>query len=147
MKIERPTWDKYFSTIAKAVAARATCPRAAVGVVIARDNRILTTGYNGSPTGVRHCVDAGCLMIEGHCGRATHAEANAIVQGALHGVSLRGATAYVTMEPCLGCTKLLISAGIARIVSAKAYANDNNVTEMLAEAGIPMEITSNNVSR
>lgn len=106
---------------------------------MARDNRILTTGYNGSPAGIRHCTDVGCLMIDGHCGRATHAEANAIVQGALHGVSLKSATAYLTMEPCLGCTKLMISAGISRIVSARPYANDRNVVEMLNEACVKME--------
>jgi len=107
--------------IARTVATRATCPRASVGAVLTRDKRILTTGYNGAPRGIAHCTDAGCMLVDGHCLRATHAEANAIVQGALHGVGLAGATAYCTHQPCAGCSKLLISAGVERIVYADAY--------------------------
>lgn len=134
----RPGWDEYFMQIARTVATRATCPRASVGAVLTRDKRILTTGYNGAPRGVRHCTDVGCMMVDGHCQRATHAEANAIVQGALHGVSLAGATAYCTHEPCAGCTKLLISAGVTRIVYADAYP-DRAASELLAEAGVVTE--------
>ena len=124
--------------IARTVATRATCPRARVGAVLTRERRILTTGYNGAPRGVPHCLDVGCTMVDGHCLRATHAEANAIVQGALHGVSLQGATAYCTHQPCAGCTKLLISAGVERIVYADAYPDP--VAEMLLnEAGVPFE--------
>lgn len=143
MKTDRPNWDTYFATIAKTVETRATCPRASVGVVITRDNRILTTGYNGSPSGVRHCHEIGCLMVDNHCARATHAEANAIVQAALHGISLKGGTAYVTLEPCLTCTKLLISAGIVRVVSSKPYAKDPNIIEMFREANVILETSSN----
>jgi dCMP deaminase len=134
----RPGWDQYFMEIARTVATRATCPRAMVGAVLTRDRRILTTGYNGAPRGVPHCLDVGCTMVDGHCLRATHAEANAIVQGALHGVSLQGATAYCTHQPCAGCTKLLISAGVERIVYRDAYPDP--VGEMLLrEAGVPFE--------
>ncbi len=124
--------------IARTVATRATCPRASVGAVLTRERRILTTGYNGAPRGVAHCTEAECLLVDGHCLRATHAEANAIVQGALHGVSLQGATAYCTHQPCAGCSKLLISAGIVRIVYADAYP-DRVSTLLLGEAGVALE--------
>ncbi|GAC1573380.1 MAG: hypothetical protein NVS3B7_04650 [Candidatus Elarobacter sp.] len=133
----RPGWDEYFMEIARTVATRATCPRASVGAVLTRDKRILTTGYNGAPRGVAHCTDAGCIMVDGHCQRATHAEANAIVQGALHGVGLAGATAYCTHQPCSGCSKLLISAGVERIVYAHAYP-DAVAQALLAEAGVDL---------
>ena len=134
----RPHWDEYFMEIARTVATRATCPRASVGAVITRDKRILTTGYNGAPRGVPHCNEAGCIMVDGHCLRATHAEANAIVQGALHGVSLAGGTVYCTHQPCAGCSKLLISAGIERIVFELAYP-DEVATLLIGEAGVVLE--------
>ncbi len=123
--------------IARTVATRATCPRASVGAVLTRDHRILTTGYNGAPRGVAHCTEAGCLLVHEHCQRATHAEANAIVQGALHGVGLEGATAYCTHQPCVNCAKLLISAGVVRIVYADAYP-DAFAQALLAEAGVAL---------
>ena len=134
----RPGWDEYFMDVARTVATRATCPRASVGAVVVRDHRILTTGYNGAPKGVPHCLDVGCTIVDGHCLRATHAEANAIVQGALHGVSLAGATAYCTHEPCAGCSKLLISAGVVRIVYRDAYP-DAVASMLLQEAGVAAE--------
>lgn len=123
--------------IAQTVATRATCPRLSVGAVLVRDHRILTTGYNGAPRGVAHCTEAGCSMVNDHCVRATHAEANAIVQGALHGVGLAGATAYCTHQPCVNCTKLLISAGITKIVFEDAYP-DPIALELLDEAGVEL---------
>ncbi len=123
--------------VARTVATRATCPRASVGAVIVREHRILTTGYNGAPRGVAHCSEIGCEMVSGHCVRSTHAEANAVVQGALHGVGLDGATAYCTHQPCVNCAKLLISAGIVRIVYASAYA-DAFAQSLLAEAGVAL---------
>lgn len=139
MGAARPTWDEYFMEIARSVATRATCPRASVGAVLTRDRRILTTGYNGAPRRVGHCTEVGCLMVDGHCLRATHAEANAIVQGALHGVSLEAATAYCTHQPCAACSKLLISAGVRRIVYADAYPDAVSQT-LLAEAGVELEL-------
>jgi dCMP deaminase len=136
--VTRPGWDEYFMEIARTVATRATCPRAMVGAVLTRERRILTTGYNGAPRGVAHCTDAGCMIADGHCLRATHAEANAIVQGALHGVSLQGATAYCTHQPCAGCSKLLISAGVVRIVYRDAYP-DAIAEQLLGEAGVALE--------
>jgi dCMP deaminase len=131
----RPGWDQYFMDIARTVGTRATCPRASVGCVLTRDRRILTTGYNGAPRGVAHCTEVGCVVVNEHCQRVTHAEANAIVQAALHGVSLQGATAYCTHQPCVNCSKLLISAGVARIVYAVAYP-DEIASDLLAEAGV-----------
>ncbi len=131
----RPGWDEYFMQIARTVATRATCPRLSVGAVLVRDHRILTTGYNGAPRGVAHCTEAGCMLVNEHCMRATHAEANAIVQGALHGVSLVGSTAYCTHQPCVNCSKLLISAGVVKIVYDVAYL-DPIAAELLAEAGV-----------
>jgi len=131
----RPGWDEYFMQIARTVATRATCPRLSVGAVLVREHRILTTGYNGAPRGVAHCTEAGCIVVNDHCQRATHAEANAIVQGALHGVSLSGSTAYCTHQPCVNCSKLLISAGVAKIVYDVGYP-DPVASELLAEAGV-----------
>lgn len=123
--------------IARSVGTRATCPRAAVGCVLVRQHRILTTGYNGAPRGVAHCTEVGCTLVNEHCMRATHAEANAVVQGALHGVSLESATAYCTHQPCVNCSKLLISAGVAKIVYEEAYP-DSLAGQLLAEAGVAL---------
>ncbi len=133
----RPGWDEYFMQVARTVATRATCPRASVGAVLVREHRILTTGYNGAPRNVAHCTEAGCHMVAGHCVRSTHAEANAVVQGALHGVGLEGATAYCTHQPCVNCAKLLISAGVAKIVYHAAY-EDAFAQALLAEAGVAL---------
>ncbi len=118
---KRPSWSQYFFDIARVVATRSTCPRANVGVVLVRDRRILTTGYNGSPKGGDHCFQVGCRLDENHCERAVHAEINAIAQAALHGVSLAGATCYATHQPCRNCTKALIASGIAEIIFSTAY--------------------------
>ena len=99
------------------------------------EHRILTTGYNGSPRGVPHCTEAGCMIVNDHCMRATHAEANAIVQAALHGVNLSDSTAYCTHQPCVNCSKLLISAGVRKIVYDVAYP-DAVAQELLSEAGV-----------
>jgi dCMP deaminase len=118
----RPTWDAYFMEIAAVVASRSTCLRAQVGCVLVKDRRILTTGFNGAPSGLDHCTDAGCLMIDGHCQRSVHAEQNAIIQAALHGVGTKAATIYTTHFPCVTCTKMLINAGVDRVVYLHEYA-------------------------
>jgi len=133
----RPGWDEYFMQIAHQVSTRATCPRASVGCVLAREHRILTTGYNGAPRGVAHCSEVGCTLVGEHCLRATHAEANAVVQGALHGVGLQGAIAYCTHQPCVNCSKLLVSAGVVKIVFDQAYP-DAVASTLLAEAGVAL---------
>lgn len=132
----RPDWDSYFIQIANAVASRSTCDRAHVGCVLVREKRILSTGFNGSPAGLDHCDEAGHLMIEGHCVRTIHAEVNAIVQAALHGVSTKGAICYVTHFPCIHCTKTLINAGITRIVYQNGYRIDENAKAFLVQANI-----------
>lgn len=133
----RPSWDEYFMQIAFTVAQRSTCDRAHVGCVLVRDRRILTTGYNGAPAGLPHCDEVGHLLIEGHCVRTLHAEQNAIIQGALHGVSIVGATAYVTHQPCLTCAKMLINAGVRRVVYAGNYP-DAHSRHFLDEAGVEL---------
>lgn len=134
----RPTWDEYFMELAQVVAKRSTCNRRSVGAVLVRDKRILTTGYNGSPPGQPHCHDVGCLMLDGHCVRAIHAEQNAIIQGALHGIDLRGSTCYVTSSPCVHCSKMLIAAGVTRIVFMDAYTEEIG-QKMCRDAGVTLE--------
>ena len=124
---KRPTWNEYFMNIAHEVAKRSTCERAQVGAVIVRDKRILTTGYNGSPRGLPHCSEVGCLMDNGHCVRTLHAEQNAIIQAALHGVITEGAIIYVTHQPCFICAKTIINAGISEIVYDKEYRDDRSI--------------------
>lgn len=119
----RPSWDNYFLDIAKTVATRSTCPRLSVGCVLVADHRILTCGYNGSPSGLDHCTDVGCLMQNDSCVRTIHAEQNAIVQAAILGIALSGCTAYITHFPCLTCVKLLINCDVHRIVYNTFYPN------------------------
>ncbi|MBC7809169.1 MAG: cytidine/deoxycytidylate deaminase family protein [Akkermansiaceae bacterium] len=131
----RPPWDEYFMRIAFEVATRATCLRRHVGAVIVRDKRILSTGYNGSPPGQKHCNEVGCLLEDGRCIRTLHAEQNALMQAALHGVSTHGATLYCTCRPCHVCARMIVAAGIVRVVfageSPEGWAN-----EVLTAAGV-----------
>jgi dCMP deaminase len=140
---QRPTWDEYFLDIARLVATRSTCLRRQVGGVLVKDKRILATGYNGPPSGLPHCLDVGCLRErmgvpsgERHelC-RGLHAEQNAILQAAFHGISIKGATLYCTHHPCIICSKMLINAGISKIVYLEGYP-DPLAKEMLDEAKI-----------
>ena len=146
-KRTRPSWDEYFMNIAELAATRSTCLRRQVGSVIVKDKKILATGYNGAPSGLKHCLDIGCLRDklgipsgERHelC-RATHAEQNAIVQAALFGVSIRNSTLYSTTQPCILCTKLIINAGIKKIVIKDSYP-DKMSREMLKEAGVEIQV-------
>ncbi|MDI3502871.1 MAG: dCMP deaminase [Archaeoglobi archaeon] len=139
----RPSLDEYFMRIAEVVASRSTCLRNKVGAVIVKDKRILTTGYNGAPRGMPHCLEIGCLRDENNipsgerheiC-RAVHAEQNAIIQAALHGVSTEGATLYCTHQPCILCAKMIINAGIRRVVYKQSYP-DENALKFLRDAGV-----------
>lgn len=121
MSETRATWDQYFLDIATAAAARSTCPRRSVGSIIARDKIILSTGYNGSVSAAPHCTAKGCILVDDHCVATVHAEANAIVQACKTGVQLAYATIYVTSNPCLNCFKLIVNAGIKRIVYKEEY--------------------------
>lgn len=144
--MSRPSWDQYFIDITHLVATRSTCLRRQVGALLVKDRNILATGYNGTPSGVTHCEDVGCLRErlqvpsgERHelC-RGLHAEQNAIIQAARHGVNIDGATLYCTTMPCIICTKMLINAGIRRIVYEEGYA-DELAREMVAEAQIAVD--------
>ena len=135
----RPDWDTYFMKIAYAVSERSTCDRAFVGCVLVREKRILTTGFNGSPSGQPHCDEVGHLLVDGHCIRTIHAETNAIIQAALHGISIKNSTCYVTHFPCLNCTKALINSGITRLVYHISYRIDENAQEFLQLAKIKIE--------
>jgi dCMP deaminase len=126
---KRPTWDEYFLEVAHLVAKRATCIRRRVGAVLVRNKKILATGYNGAPSGLKHCIDVKCLRDklkipsgERHelC-RGLHAEQNVILQAALYGISTQGSILYVTNQPCLICAKMLINAGIKEIVISDGY--------------------------
>jgi dCMP deaminase len=125
--------------IARAVATRATCSRRSVGAVIVKEKRILTTGYNGAPVGLRHCDHTdGRDMLHGHCARSTHAEQNAIVQASRHGVAIADSTLYCTAHACLTCAKLLINAGITRVVYEDEYP-DELAIDLFREAGTVIE--------
>ena len=142
--MSRPTWDEYFMEMAELAAKRSTCLRRNVGAVIVKDKRALATGYNGAPSGVKHCSEiGGCLREqlkvpsgERHelC-RALHAEQNAIIQAAKTGNSIEGATIYITHQPCVICAKMLINAGIKRIVVKEGYPDDMS-KKILEEAGL-----------
>ncbi len=140
---QRPSWESYFMGIACLVAKRSTCLRRLVGAVVVKDKRILTTGYNGAPSGIRHCLEVGCLREqmkiasgERHelC-RGIHAEQNAIIQAAYHGVSIKGATLFCTTLPCSICAKMIINAGIKKIYYLAGYA-DALAQDMLREASV-----------
>lgn len=141
----RPSWDEYFMEIVNVVKKRSTCLRRQVGALIVKDKRILSTGYNGAPSGLKHCEEVGCLRDKMNvpsgqrhelC-RGLHAEQNAIVHAANFGVSIKGATIYVTDQPCVLCAKMIINAGINRVVFASGYPDDLS-KEMLIEAGVEL---------
>ncbi len=150
----RPSWDEYFMKIADVVGERATCDRGRSGCVIVKDKRILVTGYVGAPSGVAHCDQVGheihtVVHEDGtsskHCIRTTHAEQNAIANAAREGVPVNGATLYCKMTPCYTCAKILINAGIVRVVSSKDYHASKRSKEVFLEAGILLEILKNEV--
>ena len=143
----RPTWDEYFVEITRQVATRSTCLRRPVGAIIVKDKRILATGYNGAPSGFPHCGETGCMreslgIPSGErqeiC-RGLHAEQNAIIQAALHGVSVFGADIYTTHQPCITCAKMVINAGIRKVVSRESYP-DELARSFLEQAGVELEL-------
>jgi dCMP deaminase len=142
----RPSWETYFMNITNLVAERSTCLRRAVGAIIVKDKRILSTGYNGAPTGLRHCLEVGCLReklgvesgkMHELC-RGIHAEQNAIIQAAYHGVSVKGGSLFCTNQPCSICARMIINAGINKIYYQSGYA-DPLAKELLEEAEIEMK--------
>ena len=144
--MSRPSWSEYFMAITKMVAKRSTCLRRHVGAILVKNKRILATGYNGAPAGIRHCEETGCIRQDSgvpsgqrhELCRGLHAEQNAIIQAAYHGVSIDGSTLYCTNKPCIICSKMLINAGIKEIIYEEGY-DDPLADEMLTEAGIKVE--------
>ncbi|MFA5811644.1 MAG: deaminase [bacterium] len=142
--LTRPGWDEYFMDIARVVALRGNCIKRKIAAVIVRDRRIISTGYNGTPRGIANCSEGGCPRCN-HFGASgekldeclcSHAEENAIVQAAYHGVSIKGGTIYTTYSPCLICTKMIINSGLAEVVYDKAYTIAEVPLKLLKEAGI-----------
>jgi dCMP deaminase len=150
----RPSWDEYFMEVARAVARRATCDRGRSGCVIARDRQILVTGYVGSPRGLPHCDEVGHQMKvvthedgtqSQHCMRTAHAEQNAIVQAAKLGVAIEGGTLYCKMTPCATCAKMIINAGIERVVCERRYHAGDESEDMFRQAGIEVDFFDESV--
>ena len=149
--MERPSWDEYFMEMAKLVATRSTCLSRQVGAVIVKDKCVISTGYNGAPKGVCHCTDIGICLREklnvpsgerAELCRATHAEQNAIIQCATKNSSTLGSTIYVTAFPCSMCMKILINAGIKKIVAKSSYPDELSL-ELLKETNIEFEVWDN----
>jgi dCMP deaminase len=141
---ERPGWDEYFMSIARVVASRSNCVKRKVAAVVTQDKRIISTGYNGTPRGVTNCNEGGCARCNafgpggvdlGEC-VCSHGEENAITQAAYHGVSVKGATLYTTFCPCLLCTKMIINAGLAKVVYDASYPLGERSLGLLEEAGV-----------
>jgi dCMP deaminase len=153
-KVTRPDVDEYFLKIASVVAERSTCRRHHIGAVAVKDKHILATGYNGAPSGLKDCLELGCLRDElgiasgtrQEVCRGIHAEQNVIIQATLHGVSLEGSTIYCTHTPCVLCAKMLVNAKIGRFVSFGRY-DDNSFRELFREAGIEVDIKKRPPSR
>lgn len=146
--MNRPSWDEYFMQMAELTAQRSTCLRRQVGAIIVKEKHIIATGYNGAPKGLPHCEElGGCLRekLEIPSGerhelcRALHAEQNAIIQAATLGQSIEGATIYITHQPCIICAKMIINAGISRIVIRRGYPDEMS-RGMLREAGLKVEL-------
>lgn len=131
-------FDKYFLELTEKVGEMSTCDRGHVGCILVREKRILSTGYAGAPQGMGHCDELGHMMYNDHCLRTVHAEQNAIIQCAKHGVSTQGATAYVSMVPCFHCAKMMVNAGIVKVVAAYEYHNSGLSKELFVQKGIPL---------
>ena len=145
----RPSWDEYFINVMEMIGARGTCDRGKSGCVIAKNKRIISTGYVGAPAGCKHCDELGHEMHtvkkedgteSRHCIRTSHAEENAIVQAARSGVSTEGATLYCKMAPCYTCAKMIINAGIVRVVALKDYHASQRSKEIFKEAGVQFDL-------
>ncbi|RKY39965.1 MAG: cytidine deaminase [Candidatus Omnitrophota bacterium] len=142
----RPDWDEYFLSLVKMVATRSTCRRRQVGALLVKDKRIIASGYNGAPSGMAHCLDIGCLRDQlaipsgerQELCRGLHAEMNVVIQAAIYGISTKGSTLYCTNYPCILCAKILIQAGIKRIVYIADYP-DQEAKTLLEKAGIKVE--------
>jgi dCMP deaminase len=147
--MKRPDWDQYFMKITRDVAERSTCLKRKVGAIVVKDHRVLSTGYNGAPKNIEHCSKAGCLRkkLKVPSGqrhelcRGLHAEQNAIIQAAVHGVKIDGATMYCTFQPCIICVKMMINAGIKKLIYGGDYP-DKLALKMLKESKMKVERSS-----
>ncbi|MBF0699383.1 deoxycytidylate deaminase [Streptococcus danieliae] len=137
MSHQRLAWDEYFAAQALLISNRSTCTRAQVGAVLVHDHKVVSTGYNGSVSGTEHCIDQGCLVVDGHCVRTLHAEVNAILQGAERGIP-RDFTAYVTHFPCLHCSKQLLQVGCSRVVYIHDYRMDSYAQELYQQKAVTL---------
>jgi len=138
IKNSRPSWDEYFLQIADLVSSRATCRRLKVGAILVKDRKIISTGYCGAPKKIPDCFEIGCLVRDGHCVRTVHAEVNTVAQAAYHGVSTNGSTLYANWLPCYNCAKILINAGIEKIVYRKIYRPDPETKKLLKQAKVKL---------
>jgi dCMP deaminase len=134
---KRASWDEYFMRIAVEVASRSTCDRKHVGAVIVRDRNILSTGYNGSISGMPHCDDVGHMMESDHCVATIHAEANAIIQAAKNGVCINGGSIYTTASPCWNCFKIIVNSGMKRIFFGEFY-RDERIFSVAERLGVEL---------
>lgn len=148
---QRPSWDEYFIKIMEMVGSRGSCDRGRAGCVITRDNRIIATGYAGSPSGLPHCDEVGHEMhtvvredglTTRHCIRTVHAEQNAICEAARMGTPLNGATLYIKMTPCYTCAKMIINTGIKRVVCAQDHHDGERTKQIFKEAGLDFVLLS-----
>ena len=145
--MKRPSWDEYFMQVAELVSTRSTCLRRHVGAVIVKDKCILSTGYNGASKGAKHCDEVGCIREKLNipsgqqldlC-RAVHAEQNALIQAAKHGISTDGASIYITVTPCYQCAKMIANSGIKEVIVNGVYPDDRT-QELFKEVGIELRI-------
>jgi len=132
---KRPTWDEYFLKLAMLTSERSTCPRMHCGCILVKDRFVLASGYNGSIPGQPHCDDVGCLIVDNHCQRTNHAEINALVQSARHGINVTGCTAYITNMSCTTCAKALIASGIVRVVVFTDF-HETMAVEFYTKSGV-----------
>lgn len=137
--VDRIPWDQYFMAQSMLLSMRSTCPRLAVGATIVRDKRVISGGYNGSVSGDTHCIDEGCYVVDGHCMRTVHAEANAIIQCSKFGASTEGAHIYVTHFPCLQCAKAIIQAGITKLYYLNNYHNHSYAEQLFNQTNVSVQ--------
>lgn len=148
----RPNWDEYFMNIADVAASRSNCSRRHVAAVIVKDHRIISTGYNGTPRGIKNCFEGGCPRCDSSTASGekleecicSHGEENAIVQAAYHGISVNQGILYTTYSPCLLCAKMIINAGIKEVVYKERYTIDATSMRLLKEAGVKVRALNKN---
>lgn len=135
----RPSWDEYLLLLSFVTALRSTCNQAKHGCVIVENNQIISTGFNGSPSGEPHCIENGCRMIDNHCLRCRHAEVNALIQALKKRKNISGLSVYVTGTPCLDCAKSLIRENVSKVIYGRSYGDETRIKELFATANIDLK--------